>query len=320
MAVFEYHGITVGTGKTVRGVRDAESVKALRVQLRKDGVLLTTAAEEKAAKEKRKGDLTLKRLFDRVSIGDLAIMTRQLATLVRAKILFEALQRPHRSGRKGRAPAGADQHPRSGARGYQFRRLCPRASPQDLPAHVREHGARRRGLGDPRGGVADRVHGQQAKLRGKVTSALAYPILMMIIAVILISVLMVAVVPKVTGIFQNMGRALPWYTSLLIAVSSLPWPTSGGSWRRSSAAASAFRRWKRGEGRLIWDTFVLGTPIFGPLVKMIAIARFSRTLATLLNAGVALLGAMGIVKEVLVMPLSRRSSKKPPAPFAKGRA
>ena len=92
MAVFEYHGITVGTGKTVRGVRDAESVKALRVQLRKDGVLLTTAAEEKAAKEKRKGDLTLKRLFDRVSIGDLAIMTRQLATLVRRDPV-RALQR-----------------------------------------------------------------------------------------------------------------------------------------------------------------------------------------------------------------------------------
>ena len=302
MAVFEYHGITVSSGKTVHGVRDAESVKALRVQLRKDGVLLTTAAEEKAAKEKRKGDLSLKRLFDRVSVSDVAIMTRQLATLVRAKIpLFEALSALIDQVEKDalrRALTNIRDQVREGTSFAAALELHPKIFPHMYVNMVR--------AGEASGtleGVLGRLTefmDKQAKLRGKVTSALAYPILMMIIAAILISVLMVAVVPKVTGIFQNMGRALPWYTSLLITVSGFMadfwWLLLAGL----VGGIYAFRRWKGGKkGRLQWDTFVLATPIFGPLVKMVAIARFSRTLATLLNAGVALLGAMGIVKEVL---------------------
>ena len=112
--------------------------------------------------------------------------------------------------------------------------------------------------------------------------------------------LMVAVVPKVTGIFENMGRALPWYTQLLIGVSeftaSFWWliilSIVGGAW--------GFKRWRaKPEGRLKWDSFVLRAPIFGKLVQMVSISRFSRTLATLLGAGVALLPAMNIVRDVL---------------------
>ena len=92
MAVFEYRGILVSTGKTVQGLRDAENMKALRSQLRKDGILLTTASEEAAAQEAKKGNLDLKKFFNRVNVTDIAIMTRQLATLTRAKIpLFESL-------------------------------------------------------------------------------------------------------------------------------------------------------------------------------------------------------------------------------------
>src|SRR4029077_14448332 len=61
----------------------------------------------------------------------------------------------------------------------------------------------------------------QAKLKGKVTSALAYPILMSIIGITLVSILMVAVVPNVTTIFASMDQALPWYTALLITVSDI---------------------------------------------------------------------------------------------------
>ena len=92
MAVFEYSGILVGTGKSVKGVRDADGVKALRGHLRKDGILLTTATEEKEARAKEGGSINLRRLFDKPSVADVAMMTRQLSTLVRAKIpLFEAL-------------------------------------------------------------------------------------------------------------------------------------------------------------------------------------------------------------------------------------
>ncbi len=123
---------------------------------------------------------------------------------------------------------------------------------------------------------------------------------MMIIAVILISVLMVGIVPNVTRIFQNMGKTLPWYTQILITVS---WFASSFWWLILLALVGGiwwFRRWKvTKEGKLRWHTFVLALPIFGRLVQMVAISRFTRTLATLLGAGVPLLQAMGIVRDVL---------------------
>ena len=92
MAVFEYKGILVGTGKPVKGVRDAENAKALRVALRKDGIMLTGATEEQAAKAKAKRDLKIFAFAGRPSTSDVALMTRQLATLIGAGIpLFESL-------------------------------------------------------------------------------------------------------------------------------------------------------------------------------------------------------------------------------------
>ncbi|MBL8742130.1 MAG: type II secretion system F family protein, partial [Myxococcales bacterium] len=92
MAVFEYRGILIGTGKPTKGVRDAENPKALRATLRKEGVLLTNATEEKAAKAKAKGNIQLFSFMGKPSTSDIAVMTRQLATLLRAGIpLFESL-------------------------------------------------------------------------------------------------------------------------------------------------------------------------------------------------------------------------------------
>jgi general secretion pathway protein F len=147
--------------------------------------------------------------------------------------------------------------------------------------------------------LADFMEGQ-ARLKGKVTAALAYPVLMMFIGVVMVSVLMVAVVPKVVSIFDNLGQELPWYTRLLIGVSNIFahywWAlillVIGSVW--------GFRRWRSTPaGRMKWDGFVLRVPIFGKLNRLVAVARFSRTLSTLLASGVQLLTAMGIVKNVL---------------------
>src|SRR5262245_41896939 len=86
MAVFEFRGVTASTGKAVKGVRDAENAKVLRSLLRKDGILLTLAEETTVAKEKSKRDIDLFKYFRRISTNDIAVMTRQLATLVRAGI------------------------------------------------------------------------------------------------------------------------------------------------------------------------------------------------------------------------------------------
>jgi general secretion pathway protein F len=301
MAVFVYKGILVATGKAVQGLRDAENVKTLRAQLRRDGILVTTAAEEQAAKAKARG-FELKSLFDRPSTGDLAVMTRQLATLIRAKIpLFEALSalidQVEKDSLRRTLTAVRDQV-REGKSFAEALREHPKVFSDMYINMVR--------AGEASGtleAVLERLTGfieSQAKLKSKVTSALAYPILMMIIAVILISALMIGVVPNVTRIFQNMGKTLPWYTQILISVS---WFASTFWWLVIVAVGFGiwwFRRWKASKpGKLRWHTFVLDLPIFGRLVQMIAISRFARTLATLLGAGVPLLQAMGIVRDVL---------------------
>ena len=87
MAVFEYRGIFIGTGKPAKGVRDAENAKTLRALLRKDGILLTNATEEAQAKEAGKKDIRLFKFLGKPSTSDVAIVTRQLATLLHSEDL-----------------------------------------------------------------------------------------------------------------------------------------------------------------------------------------------------------------------------------------
>ena len=85
MAVYVYTGLAVASGKKVNGVRDADNPKVLRAVLKREGVLLTEATEEKAGK-KRGRQIDFMAFFRRVSVGDVAMLTRQLATLVGAGI------------------------------------------------------------------------------------------------------------------------------------------------------------------------------------------------------------------------------------------
>lgn len=302
MAVFEYRGILAHTGKHVKGVRDAENAKALRAALRKDGVLLTAATEEAAAKEKAKKSINLFAFTDRASTSDVAIMTRQLATLVGAGIpLFESLnaliEQLEKESLK-RAMTAVREQVREGTSFAKALEMHPAIFPPLYVNMVR--------AGEASGtleAVLDRLTKfmeAQAKLKGKVIGALAYPMLMVIIGVTLVSVLMVAVVPNVKQIFQSVGQALPWYTELLIGTSDF---ISSFWWLILLLIAGSvyfFRRWKKtAEGRLKWDTFLLRIPVAGKLIQMLSVARFARTLATLLSAGVALLTAMDIVRNVL---------------------
>lgn len=302
MAVFEYRGILVTSGKPTKGFRDAENAKSLRSTLRKDGILLTVATESKAKSQqegKKKGAFSF---GGRASAADVAVMTRQLATLIGAGIpLFESLsalvdqveQEPIRH-----ALREVREKIREGTSFAKALEAHPKIFP-DLYVNMVRAGEASGTLEQ----VLERLTSfmeAQAKLRGKVTSALAYPILMIIIGVSLISVLMVAVVPNVVQIFQSMNEALPWYTSLLIVTSDF----LSGYWfiilPTLLLSFYWFRRWtKTPTGKLKWHDWLLRAPIFGKLIMMLSVARFARTLATLLSAGVALLPAMDIVRNVL---------------------
>ena len=140
----------------------------------------------------------------------------------------------------------------------------------------------------------------QARLQGKVTAALAYPGFMVIITFFILILMMTVVVPKVTSVFEDFGQTLPWYTRLLIFNSNLMinyW------WLLAALLAGGvygFRRWlATEEGRARWDNFILRIPVLGSLLTMVAVSRFTRTLATLLRSGVPVLSAMEITRKVL---------------------
>jgi general secretion pathway protein F len=302
MAVFEFRGVVAATGKPVRGVRDAENAKVLRTALRRDGIMLTLAHEEAAGKAKKSREIDLFKVFRRISANDVGVLTRQLATLVRAGIplvdsiaalvdqvekeeLKRVLTVVREKLNEGTSFAKAlEQHPR--AFPPIFVNMVAAGEASGTLEQVLER-------------LADFME-SQARLRSKVSAALAYPVLMMIIGSVLITVLMVAVVPKVTAIFESLDRALPWYTQILIGTSNF---LAGYWWLAGSMVGGGiwwFRRWKKTPaGRMKWDTICLKSPIFGRLLQMLAVARFSKTLATLLAAGVPLLKAMDIVKNVL---------------------
>jgi general secretion pathway protein F len=302
MAVYEFRGIQVATGKPVKGFRDADNAKSLRGVLRKEGVLLTLATEDNKKKETDKRKLDLFAFFRRPSTGDVAIMTRQLATLVRAGVpLVESVAALTEQVEKEVLVRVLTELRENLNEGTSFAKSLARHPQVFPPLYVNMVAA-----GEASGTLeavlerlADFMEGQ-ARLKGKVSAALAYPILMVVIGGLLVGVLMVAVVPKVTSIFNSLGHALPWYTRLLIFVSD----TLAGFWWLILGLVAGgiylFRRWKKTPaGRLRWDTIRLHLPIFGRLNLLVAVARFSRTLATLLSSGVQLLQAMEIGINVL---------------------
>ena len=302
MAVYEFRGIQVATGKPVKGFRDADNAKSLRGALRKDGILLTLATEESKKKETDKRKLDPLAFFRRPSTGDVAIMTRQLATLVRAGVpLVESVAALTEQVEKEVLVRVLTELRENLNEGTSFAKSLAKHPQVFPPLYVNMVAA-----GEASGTLeavlerlADFMEGQ-ARLKGKVSAALAYPILMVLIGGLLVGVLMVAVVPKVTSIFASLGQELPWYTRLLIFISD----TLAGFWWLILALVLggiyAFRRWKvTVAGRLRWDSIRLKLPVFGKLNLLVAVARFSRTLATLLASGVQLLQAMEIGINVL---------------------
>jgi general secretion pathway protein F len=361
MAVFEYRGILATSGKQVHGVRDADNTKTLRATLKREGVLLTSAQEEaRARRGARKAGEGLS-LFRRVGTADVAMMTRQLATLVTAGIpLVEAV---------GALTEQVEKLELKRVLTQVVDRLNEGSSlAKALEAHTHVFSnlyVSMVAAGEASGtleGVLERLADfleSQSKLRGKVGAALAYPALMVVIGSVLITVMMVVVVPKVTAIYESLDRALPWYTEALIGTSHFVTSNqllgfllaavtltltrmalrdhkesertkrmllvvaslAGGSslvmcalFVGSLAAYSVgavvgvlaglgvawMIAWVRTPaGRVAKDGFMLQLPILGSLIRMLAVSRFARTLATLLRSGVPLLKAMDIVKNVL---------------------
>jgi general secretion pathway protein F len=140
----------------------------------------------------------------------------------------------------------------------------------------------------------------QARLRSKVIGTLTYPAAMLGIGTVIMAILFTVVIPKITKIFDETKVTLPWTTRALIGFSTTVHDWWWAFLLLFACAVALAARWRRTpDGRAVWDRWVLTAPLFGNLIRQIAIARFSRTLSTLLKSGVPLLTSLDIVKNIV---------------------
>ncbi len=301
MPIYEYHGIRKADGKNVKGLKDAENEKSLRSALKRDGILLTELKEK--VHGGKSSEVDLRKLFgQRVSKLDVAMTTRQLATLSKAGIsLVESLNAIIDQTEKQDLKAAITDVRDQVNQGMSLSEAFGRHSKyfDHLFCNMINAGEQSGKLEQVLIRLADFIEARN-KLSQKVTAAMLYPGFMALMGGVIIGIMMVVVVPKVTSIFENFGRALPWYTQLLIwssnTLTSYWWLLIG----IIVLIVWSFRKWKNTEsGREKWHRFVLWSPLFGGLAMMIAVSRFAKTLSTLLASGVPVLTAMDITKGVL---------------------
>lgn len=304
MPVYAYKGLDA-RGKNTTGVRDAESPRKLRRLLRKEGVFVTDLSEERERVVSGKGlrrEVDIKGVFDRVKPQDIAILTRQLATLIKAGIplaeALAALVEQATSPKLQRILAEVRTKVNEGQSLGDAFGEHPKVFPP-LYVNMVRAGEASGNLDQVLRRLTDFLD-NQVKLKAKVTGAMVYPIVMAVVGMLITGMLMVVVVPKITEIFDDLGKALPWNTQLLIFVSRI----TGDYWWAliivTGGLITAFIYWKKSpNGKPRWDALTLKLWVVGPLIRMIAISRFARTLGTLLHSGVPLLEAMEIVKHLL---------------------
>ena len=302
MPVFQYKALDAA-GKAVQGLKEADSPKTLRAALKRDGVFLTEVLGAQEQKAQAARDVSVKRvILGRVSPTDLAIMTRQFAVLVGAGIpLVETLgalveQIDHEKLK--RILSDVKQRVNEGASLADALAAHPKVF-ATLYVNMVRAGESSGALDVVLVRLADFTE-SQARLRSKIMGTMAYPAFMMVIGTVVLGVLFAVVIPKIVKIFDDSRVALPWYTRILIGLSSF---VSQWWWAIALAMVGAvwgFVRWRgTTEGRARWDRFVLTVPVFGKLVRIVAIGRFARTLSTLLKSGVPLLTAMDIVRNIV---------------------
>ncbi|MFP4030157.1 MAG: type II secretion system inner membrane protein GspF [Desulfococcaceae bacterium] len=302
MPVYEYTALDA-RGKSVSGIIDAESAVAARQRLRGSRIFPVSVQETQRSPEKKSGWMTaLSHSFARVRPSEVALMTRQLSTLAGAGFpLVTALDTMIPQIKSPGFKRVMAQIKDSVVEGNTFAAALSPYPGIFSPVYVNMVRA-----GETSGTLeivldrlADIAEKQQA-LATRIKTALAYPILMGVIGVLVLFFLLAFIVPSIASIFEDMGQALPTPTRILILISDFLktywWVALGGA----AAGGFAARRYqKTPAGQRLWDRWALRAPGVGGLIRKLAAARFTRTLASLLANGVTLLAALEIVENIV---------------------
>ncbi|MGH7880396.1 MAG: type II secretion system F family protein, partial [Candidatus Binataceae bacterium] len=302
MPVFAYRGLAP-SGRNVGGVIDADSARTARGKLRELGIFPTElTAEADAAAQARAARQWLPTLRRRIPAPELALLTRQLSTLLGAGVqLVEALgtlaeqsTRPHVK----RMLSQVRERVREGSSLADALVVHPEIFSDLYIGMVRVGEAA--GALEP---VLDRLADyseRQSEFVGKVRGALTYPVIMIVAGSLIMGFLVTYVIPQVATIFEQQHAALPLMTRVLIRLSTI----LSDDWliiiiATVAAAAGVMFGFSTRAGRRFYDRWVLRMPYLGPTVTRIICARFARTLATLLESGVQLMPALTAVKRVI---------------------
>ncbi len=280
-------------GVKARGEIDADSKEAVSNQLKSRGMIVLDIADKHASRE-----IELSFLKS-VKASELAVFSRQLATMISSglsilralyvleeqtenKFLKETVIQVRKDVEAGLSLSGAmESHPKV------FNPLFVAMTRAGEAGGLLEESLMR---------VADQLE-KDASLRRQIRSAMIYPTLVITFAVAVMMALVAFLVPVFVGVFKQFGGELPAITKVSVGMSHAVvgywWAMFGGA----GLAAFAFLKWKKSSwGRPQWDRFRLRVPMkIGAIVQQVAVARWSRTLASLMSAGVPLLLALEIV-------------------------
>jgi general secretion pathway protein F len=301
MPIFEYVAVN-SEGKERKGTLDAENERSARQKLRAQALFPTSLREGKASAADKSRDIKKYFVSTRVSTKDLAIATRQLATLVGAGLpLVSALQGLAEQTEAVTLKAAVIEVREKVEEGSSLAKALgqfPKIFPS-LYINMIASGEASGTLDAVLENLADYLEAQLA-LRREISSALMYPILMLFICTAVVTALFMFVVPRIVEIFKKQGAELPVPTKIMIAISDF----MVSYWYLVFAAIIGLvmlARWyyKQPQGRAVVDRLLLRVPIAGPLYLKISTARFARTLGTLLSSGVGLLTGIDITKNIV---------------------
>ncbi|MCP4680995.1 MAG: type II secretion system inner membrane protein GspF [Desulfobacterales bacterium] len=302
MPVYEYTALDKA-GKNLKGIVDADSASAARQKLRESGFFPVDVKETSSTpRDEHSSAISIDTFFKRIKPGELSAITRELSILLGAGITLvaslNALVSQVTSPQLSKILAHVKESVNEGNSLAFSLEKHPRVFSQIYVNMVR--------AGEASGSldlVLDRLASfseHQQALRGRLHAAMAYPAFMFLIGAVILFFLITFIVPNITGIFHEMHQTLPLPTLALISVSAF---LKSYWWLILIVfGAGAFlvkRLVQTTKGGYIWDKWKLQFPVLGLINTKMAMARFGRTLGSLLQNGVPLLSALEIVRNVV---------------------
>ncbi len=299
MPIYLYKGMD-RAGKEVKNTINVESIAAAKQRVKSMGIMLIDIREQKAQNTGAGGSVL--RIGGSVPVDDLAIMTRQLATLIKAKIqiveALAALTDQVENANLRLVLSDLRQKVNEGASLAKALQDHPKVF-NSVYVNMVEAGEASGTLEIVLLRLADFTE-QQVKLKNKIKGAMTYPVIMAVFGFTMMNVIFIFVIPKIAKIFISMKKELPFITQVCIWISNFLvnywWlvivmiiATVYGTLKYISTP--------KGESQ--WHALQLKLPILGILVKMINVSRFCSTLGTLMNSGVPILTALNIVKNLI---------------------